>query len=56
MSKWNQSFTDKFSTKEQKKQTFNKGASFLVAPNNFSFDKKALKAVNQNRDHVMNGL
>ena len=56
MSRWNQSFTDKFSSKENERETFNKGASFFVAPNNFAFNKRALKAVSKNRDEVINGL
>lgn len=56
MSRWNQSFTDKFSTKENEKETFNKGTSFFVAPNNFSFNKRALNAVNKNRDEVIGDL
>lgn len=39
MSKWNVSFANSFGSKEANMETLNRGASFLVAPHNVSFNK-----------------
>lgn len=42
--------------KEMRKETLNKGASFLVAPHNLTFDKKAIIAAERNHKKVIEDL
>ena len=56
MSKWNIQFANGFGSKAQQKETLNRGASFLVAPHNLTYDKRAIKASEANTSSVIQNL
>ena len=56
MSKWNVSFANSFGSKEANMETLNRGASFLVAPHNISFNKHSKQVAEANHSRVVEGL
>ena len=56
MSKWNVSFANSFGPKEANMETLNRGASFLVAPHNISFNKHSKQVAEANHSKVVEGL
>ena len=58
ISKWNASFISKFDSKKRDSThgPMNRGATFLVAPQNLSFNKRAIKANEQNHVRVMDSI
>lgn len=56
LSKWNMKFSNYFGSKEAMAETMNRGASFLVAPHNLSFDKRSINATSGNHAKVVDGL
>ena len=56
MSKWNKAMTNTVGGKDVQSQVLNKGASFLVAPHNMSFNKHAIKATEENHVKVIGDL
>lgn len=56
LSKWNMKFANSFGSKEITTETMNRGASFLVAPHNLSFNKRSIQASDSNHQNVLAGL
>ena len=56
LSKWNMKFANSFGSKELTTETMNRGASFLVAPHNLSFNKRSIQASDGNHQNVIAGL
>ena len=56
LSKWNQKFVSNVGSREVNQETLNRGASFLVAPHNLTFNKHAIQASGSNHQKVVEGL
>ena len=57
VSKWNRGLCDKFASKgASQKRMMNTGASFLVAPHNLSFNKRAIQASEENHNNVLSSI
>ena len=56
LAKWNNQFVSNFSSREASIEMMNKGASFLVAPHNVTYDKRAINATERNHHHVQTTL
>ena len=56
MSKWNVKFAHSFGSNKVNRETLNKGASFLVAPHNMSYNKHAVKVSDKNHQKVIDDL
>ena len=49
-------YANNVANKEMRKETLNRGASFLVAPHNLTFDKKAIIASETSHNKVIEDL
>ena len=60
VNKWNTKYGSGFATKEASvdgpNQMLNKGTSFLVAPHNLSFNKRAMEASKSNHTKVLGSI
>ena len=56
MHKWNKQFASAIGTIANQKETFNRGASFLVAPHNVTYDRKTRHASELNHYKVVENL
>ena len=54
--KWNSRFVTSFATKEATAETMNKGISYLVAPHNLSFNKRAIQTNGSNHTSVIGSI
>ena len=57
VSKWNTKYGTGFATKDaSSREMMNRGASFLVAPHNLTFNKRAIEASQQNHNNVLSSI
>ena len=49
-------YASSFASKEMRKEALNKGTSFIVAPHNKQFDKKAIIATENNHKKVIEDI